>query len=73
MEPNSLVPASTSVNGTRHNPVGSTVHDLEGLRIGDCLFSMAVGCLRLILGIKDQRDPSIFAGLEWKPKPSGTI
>src|SRR3954469_25390576 len=34
-------------------PVGLTVHDLKSLRLGDRLCSMAVGCLRLILGIKD--------------------
>ena len=49
-------------------PVGLTVHDLESLRVGDRLCSMAVGCLRLILGIKDQRDPSIFTGLKVETK-----
>lgn len=29
---------------------------------------MAVGCLRLSLGLKDQRDPSIFTGLEVETK-----
>ena len=49
-------------------PVGLTVHDLDSLRFCDRLCSMAVGCLRLILGIKDQRDPSIFTGLKVKTK-----
>lgn len=29
---------------------------------------MAVSCLRLSLGLKDQRDPSIFTGLEVETK-----
>ena len=49
-------------------PVASTVHDLKSLRVGDRLCSMAVGCLRLVLGIKDQRDPSILTGLEMETK-----
>ena len=56
---------------TRHYvgmPVGLTVHDLKSFRVGDRLRSMTVGCLRLILGIKDQRDPSIFTGLKVETK-----
>jgi hypothetical protein len=49
-------------------PVRLTVHDLKSLRVGDRLCSVAVGCLRLILGIKDQRDPSIFTGLKVETK-----
>jgi hypothetical protein len=47
------------------------VHDLKSLCFLDRLGSMAVGRLRFILGIKDQRDPSIFTGPKVKAKAIG--
>ena len=55
-------------NHSTLKPVGLTVHDFKSLRFSDRLCSMAVSCLRLSLGLKDQRDPSIFTGLEVETK-----
>jgi len=32
--------------------------------VGDGLCGMTVGCLRIMFGLKDQRYPSVLAGLE---------
>ena len=52
-----------AIFGGSHS-VGLAVHDLKGLRVGDGLSGMAVGCLRFIFGLEHQRYPRVFAGPE---------
>jgi hypothetical protein len=67
-QPRHVVPSTQRIQsrGVQRMPLPLflSIYDLESLRVGDGLCGMTVRCLRFMFGLKDQRYPSVLAGLE---------